>query len=312
MDKERIIKIGKEKFVVRFHRGYFPKTGRLHYVVQEIYSLESPIKRMAHSFHDEPALIEYFPDGKVKVLAWYKFDKLHRDGNKPAKIVFDENRNEKEIYFLKDGAYHRDKGPAIVKFDEKGKAIYLAWYKNGVLHSEGDKPAIVEISRIPQCFKATFFWYRNNQRHREGIKPAYVEIKECKEEKKVIKRYFKYGVEFKKEFLERLLESPLKKETAERILMEGNTQVRMAMIQTVGWGNLLRVLESKLLDKSEDGQYELLQFDGIFPIPMKVLKMRCPTVGVYYFVPVHPDCETVQQALDFYYGGSRYNFIWEK
>jgi len=43
------------------------------------------------------------------------------------------------------------------------------WYKNGKLHRDGDKPAVV-YAHGDQC------WYKNGELHRDGDKPAIVYV----------------------------------------------------------------------------------------------------------------------------------------
>lgn len=51
---------------------------------------------------------------------------------------------------------------------------YCAWYKNGKLHRDGDKPAVIkgENTDIPEtCIQE---WWLNGRPHREGDRPAYI------------------------------------------------------------------------------------------------------------------------------------------
>lgn len=56
-----------------------------------------------HSFNDKPAAV--YEDG---TQYWYKNDKRHRDGDKPAVITSDMQA------WFKDGLRHRDDGPAEI------------------------------------------------------------------------------------------------------------------------------------------------------------------------------------------------------
>lgn len=70
-------------------------------------------------------------------------------------------RHEKDGVSYKNGLIHSYNDlPAVVKGN-----IY-EWYKNGQFHREGDLPARIEGDRKT--------WYIDGDRHREGDKPAYV------------------------------------------------------------------------------------------------------------------------------------------
>jgi hypothetical protein len=91
--------------------------------------------------------------------AWYKDDKLHRDGDRPA---LEYPSGDREWY--KEGKLHRDGNlPAI-----ECASGYRAWYKDGLRHRDGDLPAIEDAD-------GTGEWYKNGLRHRDGDLPAIVD-----------------------------------------------------------------------------------------------------------------------------------------
>lgn len=68
--------------------------------------------------------------------------------------------NENDLYCYKNGRLHRDGDkPAVI--DACGRF----WYKNGNLHRDGDKPAVI-------LRDGSRFWYKNDAYHRIG-KPAF-------------------------------------------------------------------------------------------------------------------------------------------
>ena len=79
-----------------------------------------------------PELMVQYDDGshtekdRYGDLIWKKNGKLHRDGDKPARI------------------------------DRDG---HLVWYQNGLYHRDGDKPATIWAD-------GTLEWFQNNLRHR--------------------------------------------------------------------------------------------------------------------------------------------------
>ena len=169
--------------------------------------------------------------------------------------------------------YKTDK-PTYQYFYPDGKLEYQVWYKNGQYHRDKNLPAY-------QCF------YSNGK----------LEYQE----------WYKYGVKVTKEFCKQ----DFSKIDPKTILTEKNTQKRMMYIQLIGLDKIIDKLDGKSLGISEDKQYELLSFDDIFIVPMKVLKMRCPSTNVYYFVSVKPECNSIEEVLDYYYGGVKYDFIGE-
>ena len=75
--------------------------------------------------------------------------------------VFDEAGNE---HWYRNGVRHRDGDkPAIVLNDGS-----LFWYRDGLVHRSGDKPAVI-------WYNGTLYWYRNGELHRDGDLPAIVQ-----------------------------------------------------------------------------------------------------------------------------------------
>ena len=101
-----------------------------------------------------------YPEFMFAMIAAY----LPRDeGNELRKIsgslVFRSEDEKGNTY--KNGLLHSYADmPAI------NEANFKAWYKDGVVHREDDKPAVIEFGWHD--------WYFNGKRHREGGKPAVV------------------------------------------------------------------------------------------------------------------------------------------
>jgi hypothetical protein len=86
-----------------------------------------------------PELMAQYNDGShthkfvYGELAWWKNFKLHRDGDKPARIWTDGT-----LIWYKNGEVHReDDKPAVIFADGR-----LCWYKNGVYH-QTTGPAVI-------------------------------------------------------------------------------------------------------------------------------------------------------------------------
>ena len=68
------------------------------------------------------------------------------------------------LFWYRNGRIHRDGDkPAIVGSD----GGYKAWYKNGLLHRDNDKPAI-------EYANGDRLWYQNGNVHRDGDQPAII------------------------------------------------------------------------------------------------------------------------------------------
>ena len=83
-----------------------------------------------------------------------------------------------------------------------------------------------------------------------------------------------------------------------------NAEVRREFVRKVGVERLCEKLGTKVLDKSDDGMYELHAVDlkgetGEWPY----LKMKNPSIGVYHMEAVAKECRTVKAALAFRNGG---------
>ncbi len=74
-----------------------------------------------HNFGDLPAIV--FNDGE---RYYYKYDKLHRDDDKPAMVRKLGN------FYYKNGKLHRDDDKPAVEYHNGSKL----WYRNGKLYKE--------------------------------------------------------------------------------------------------------------------------------------------------------------------------------
>ena len=94
---------------------------------------------------------------------------LHSFDDQPAEIIYDENTMNssnpiiiKQSWY-KDGLLHRDNDkPAVIN----NKCGLSRWYKDGLLHREGDNPAEIICSK--------YSWYKDGLLHRDNDKPAII------------------------------------------------------------------------------------------------------------------------------------------
>jgi hypothetical protein len=97
-----------------------------------------------------------------------------------------------------------------------------------------------------------------------------------------------------------LVETPANELKAEALIKSAelkNVEVRREFIRKIGIERCLAQLHAKVINK--EGDYELLQVNVIDNSPRTYLKMRNPSVPeVWHVEAVAPQCETVQQALN--------------
>jgi hypothetical protein len=80
--------------------------------------------------------------------------------------------------------------PALIVYDEEN-ILHKRWYKNGLVHRDGDDPAYISysIGRLYlQC------WYKNGKLHRDDDKPAYIYY--CSENIR-IEKWYKNGNQYR-------------------------------------------------------------------------------------------------------------------
>jgi len=101
---------------------------------------------------------------------------LHSKDDQPAITYF----NSSEKCWYKYGLLHRngDK-PAVISENQ-----YKYWYKDGELHRDGDKPASI----TPNGYKR---WYQKGKLHRDGDKPAIIWSNDTEWH---MKQWYKYGL----------------------------------------------------------------------------------------------------------------------
>jgi hypothetical protein len=84
---------------------------------------------------------------------------------------------------------------------------------------------------------------------------------------------------------------------AKIVIKETNAEVRRELIRKIGVERFIQSAGAKVLSKQDD--YELLSVKLSREIPdARFLKMLNPSVGVWHVEGVHPECGTVQAALN--------------
>ena len=80
------------------------------------------------------------------------------------------------------------------------------------------------------------------------------------------------------------------------ITKEKNAEVRREIVRKIGIERVCAKLNAKCVDKQ--GEYELLMLELGDGRNRPYLKMLNPSIGVYHIEGVHPDCATVEAALN--------------
>lgn len=105
--------------------------------------------------------------------------------------------------------------------------------------------------------------------------------------------YCLHGVEMK----EWHVMTPAEKIDAKKVLEEENAEVRKELIRKIGVERFIQAAGARVIHKQ--GKYELLSVDIADSFKgVLFLKMQNPSVGVWHVECVHPDCKTVQHAIN--------------
>ena len=95
-----------------------------------------------------------------------------------------------------------------------------------------------------------------------------------------------------------IAETPTEKLDAKLLLKEQNAEVRREIVRKIGIERICQKLNAKMIDKTDDGMYELLMLDLGDGRSRPYLKMRNPSIGVYHIEGVEPGINTVEKALN--------------
>lgn len=93
-----------------------------------------------------------------------------------------------------------------------------------------------------------------------------------------------------------IIETPADEIDPKWVFKYKNAEIRREIVAKIGIERILKKLPNKSLDKWKE--YELLALDLGENRFRPYLKMVNPSIGTYHIEGVHPDCKTVQQALN--------------
>lgn len=167
---------------------------------------------------DRPALILFNFQTKRRHEQWMVNGIYDRISKGPSRVEYTENNNIKvSEEYIKKGLYHREDGPAIIKYDVKGRVLKKFWYRNGLRHNLKGPAQISYYKNGNMKFKS--YWVRGIHSRRNG--PAYVMYR--KQGKVVAKLWAKNNV-FRKPSKFMFLMFPVEYHTA---LRESNIRIEM-------------------------------------------------------------------------------------
>lgn len=101
---------------------------------------------------------------------------------------------------------------------------------------------------------------------------------------------------------ENIVLTPSNELDSKLILTEKNAEVRREIVRKIGVEKLCKDLGANVVDMKDN--YELLDLNLGDNRIRPYLKMINPSIGTYHIEGVHPDCRTVDQALEFRNGRS--------
>ena len=94
---------------------------------------------------------------------------------------------------------------------------------------------------------------------------------------------------------EKIAEIPAKDLDPFRLLVIKNAEIRKEFVKKVGIEKILSELKTKIIDRKK--KYKLISLDAGDEKEWLYLEMKNPSTGDTHLESVHPDCETVNQAL---------------
>jgi len=117
---------------------------------------------LPHSFDDNPAIITRFKsNSRIMRREWYKYGKLHRNKG-PALIKYDEENGSRiGISYFINGKLHRDHGPASIDYNN-GSISSISYYKNGFLHHIRGPAELIYYSTGGLAYEE---YYQNGKLH---------------------------------------------------------------------------------------------------------------------------------------------------
>jgi hypothetical protein len=93
-----------------------------------------------------------------------------------------------------------------------------------------------------------------------------------------------------------IVETPAEQIDPQIVMKETNAEIRREIVRKIGVERLCQKLGADVLDKQ--GHYELLNLSLGENRKRPYLKMLNPSIGTWHVEGVHPDCKSVEEALN--------------
>lgn len=179
-DKDQLHREGEESA----HVLYRPSTNK---IKSEVWALNGEIYKK----------IIYDTFSNKCTETWFKDGKMHRDGDLPAYIIYNEKGTfPRDLIWYQHGKIHREEDlPSIEWYNDiKGYVYYRSWCKNDVYYRENDLPTVEKYNE--QGIVTSQEWHSGDGKfHREGG-PALIQY--SSDGKSILnKKWYKNGVEYK-------------------------------------------------------------------------------------------------------------------
>ena len=107
---------------------------------------------------------QHLDTGDLQTDTYFKGASRHRDGDEPARVVYDKNGRIHSKEYMKNGVFHRESGPARQFFNHNGEVVREEWYLNGKLHRTDGAAIVVHNSDGTPKIEE---WFQSGQRHRD-------------------------------------------------------------------------------------------------------------------------------------------------
>ena len=250
-------------------------------------------------YPQESTLTGFYPDGQIHFRFFLDHGRLHG----PGRIWSPEGKLIRQDFFLHGILHGRqhlwyDNGHPKSEIDYVNGAYHgrrREWYPNGLMKSE----CFYQMN-LPDGLSTE--WHENGllkeqmsfldgQRH--GMEKEYDETGGLISQKLYIR-----GVHFNGR-VERLLTTGRLK--VKQILRIRNTAVRRICLEEFGYERFYRQIPHQILDT--DGNSELVKISWHKDEePVHLVKVKCPSTGVFYLLRVPPSMTSVRQAVAWTFG----------
>jgi len=108
----------------------------------------------------KPAVVEYYPNGRIKRFEFYQRNKLHRENNAAIEVYSESGRVHLELHYYHHGLLHRDpqsSRAAVIYSAENGCHTRQEFWNMGVRHRKTG-PAVIIADPVKREIIAEEFY----------------------------------------------------------------------------------------------------------------------------------------------------------